>query len=175
MRVGGKLVRTAQLQRARLKALALERLALDRRDLAGEEARFLGSNRAREAARGIGVDLGPGDLVTPGKILRRISHGDVGRRIAKRLPKKILEIDGAHAEAAAHRIGRDRVAAHGLRADAQREPDLLVRDDVCGLHQHFDAGAADPLHHMRRHLDRHSGIEPDMPRQAVGIEARLRH
>jgi hypothetical protein len=56
-----------------------------------------------------------------------------------------------------------------------RELDLLVRDEIRGLHQHFEAGAAHALHHMRRHLDRHVGIEPDMARQAVRIEARLRH
>ena len=43
-------------------ALALEGLALDRGDLAGEEARRLRRERALEAARREGVDLRPRDL-----------------------------------------------------------------------------------------------------------------
>ena len=131
--------------------------------------------RTRKTARGVGVNLGARDLVALRQVLRRVAHGDIGGRIAQRLPKKILEIDRAHAEAAAHAIGDDRVAAHGLGADAKREPDLLVRDDIRGLHQHLEAGAADPLHHVRRHFDRHPRIKTDMPRQAVCVEARLRH
>jgi hypothetical protein len=174
MGVGGKLVHALKFQRAWLKALPLEPLTLDRRDLAGEEAGLLRRERAFEASRGVGVDLAPRNLVGPREVLGRVAHGDVGGRIAQRFPQKILEIDRTHAKSA-HGIGSNRVAAHGFGADAQREPDCFVCDNVSGLHQHFDAGAANALHHVRRHLDRHPGIEPDMARQAVGIEARLRH
>ena len=73
------------------------------------------------------------------------------------------------------RIGGDGVAAHRLGADAEREIDAAVRDRVGRLHQHFDAGAAYALHHVGRRLDRHAGIEPDVARQHVRIEAGLRH
>ena len=175
MRVGGKLLHALELERARLIGRAFEGLALDRCDLAGEEAQLLRRDRALETLRGEGVDLASRDLVLPREVLRRVAHGDIGCRIEQRFKEKILEIDGAHAEPAAHGVGSDRIAAHGLRAHAQREPDLPVRDEIRGLHQHFEAGAAHPLHHVRRHLDRHVRIEPDMARQAVGIEARLRH
>jgi hypothetical protein len=174
MGVGGKLVHALELERARSKSLALELFALDRRDLAAEEARRLRRERAFKTARGIGVDLSPRDLVAAREVLSGVAHGDVGGRIAQRFPEKILEIDGAHAEAA-HGVGCDRIAAHRFGADAQREPDRLMRDDVRGLDQHLEAGAADSLHHMRGHLDRDAGIESDMAGQAVGIEARLRH
>ena len=175
MGIGGQLVHAPELERARPIGRALERLALDRCDLAGEEARLLRRDRALEALRGEGVDLAARDLVLPREVLRRVAHGDIGGRIEQRFKEKILEIDGAHAEPAAHGVGSHRIAAHGLRAHAQRELDLPVRDEIRRLHQHFEAGAAHPLHHVRRHLDGHVRIEPDMARQAVGIEARLRH
>ena len=143
-------------------------------DLAGEEARRLRRERALEASRREGVDLRPRDLVLARQVLRGVAHGDIGGRIEQRFPQEVLEIDRAHAEAA-HGVGGDGVAAHGFGADAQRQLDVLVGDEVGRLHQHLDAGAAHPLHHVRRHLDRHVGIEPDMARQAVGVEARLRH
>ena len=175
MSVGGKFVHALELERARRKPLALERLGLDRGDLAGEETRSLRRDRAGEAARGVSIDLGPRDLVGAREVLRGISHADVGGGITQRFPEEILEVDSSHAEASTHGVGGDRVAAHGLRADAKREPDLFVGDDVRRLDQHFDPGAAHPLHHVRRHLDRHPGIEPDVARQTVGVKARLRH
>src|SRR5262249_55272566 len=127
---------------ARLIGRAFERLVLDRRNLAGEKARCLRRDRTREALRGEGVYLSTRDLVLPREVLRGVAHGDIGGRVAQRFEEKILEIDAAHAEAVAHGVGGNRVAAHGLRADAQRELDLLVRDKIRRLHQHFEAGAA---------------------------------
>src|SRR5215831_10112963 len=72
MGVGGKLVQALELERARPIGRALERLALDRRNLAGEEARCLGRDRALEAPRGKGIDLAPCDLVLPREVLRRV-------------------------------------------------------------------------------------------------------
>src|SRR5437588_791292 len=121
------------LECARLVARAFERLARNRRDLAGQEARLLGGKRAREAARGVGVDLGSRDLILAREILRRVAHGRVGRGIAQRFPQEILELDRAHAEAA-HAVGGDRIAAHRFGADAQRERDILVGDEIGRLH-----------------------------------------
>ncbi len=59
--------------------------------------------------------------------------------------------------------------------DAERQIDAPGRDRVGRLHEHLDAGAADALHQMRRPLDRHAGIEPDMARRDVGVERGLRH
>jgi len=174
MGVGAKLLPALELERARLKAFPFEGLALHRRDLAGEKARLLGGERALEAARGIGIDLRPRDLILARQILGGVAHARVGRRIAQRFPQKILEVDRAHAKPA-HRVGSDRIAAHGFRPDTERKPDILVGNEIGGLHQHLEAGAADPLHHVRGHLDRHAGIKPDVARQAVGVEARLRH
>ena len=42
-------------------------------------------------------------------------------RIEQRFPQEILELDLPHAEAAAVRVGGDRVAAHRFGADAERE------------------------------------------------------
>jgi hypothetical protein len=50
-----------------------------------------------------------------------------------------------------------------------------MADRVGGLHQHLDAGAAHALDHVGGRLDRHAGIEPDVARHQVRIEARLRH
>ena len=174
MGVGGELLLALELQAARRIAGPLERFVRHRSDLAREEAGLLRRDGAREALRGEAVDLRSCDLVLAGQVLGGIAHAHIGRRIEQGFPEEILEIDCAHAKPA-HRIGRDRIAAHGFRADAERERDLPVRDEVGRLHQHFDAGAAYPLHHVRRHLDRHIRIEPDMTRQTVGVEARLRH
>src|SRR5262245_64543848 len=124
MGVGGKLVYALELERARLIGRALERLVLDRRNLAGEKARCPRRDRTREALRGEGVDLAARDLVLPREVLRRVAHGDIGGRVAQRFKEKMFEIDATHAEAVAQGIGCDRVAAHRLCADAQRELDM---------------------------------------------------
>ena len=111
----------------------------------------------------------------PRQILGRAAHGDIGGGVEQRLPQKILELDLAHAEAGAVGIGCDRIAAHRFGADAEREIDTAMADRIGRLHDGFDARAADALHEMRRHLDRHAGVEPDVARQHVGVEARLRH
>src|SRR5262245_64679031 len=100
MGVGGKLLRAPELERAWGKALALEGLALERGNLAREEARRLRRERALEAARREGVDLRPRDLVLPRQVLRGVAHGRVGRWIEQRFPQEVLEIDRAHAETA---------------------------------------------------------------------------
>ena len=50
----------------------------------------------------------------------------------------------------------------------------LAVHGVGGLDDRLDAGAADALHEQRRDLDRRAGIEPDVARQHVGVEAGLR-
>ncbi len=97
-----------------------------------------------------------------------------GAGIEQRFPEEILELHLPHAEPAAMRVGGDGIAAHALRADAEREIDAAMRHRIRRLHQRLDPGAADALHEMRRHLDRHARIETDMARQHVGVEARLR-
>src|SRR4029077_11217953 len=57
--VGGQLLGAAQLELARLVALALEPLVPDRGDLAREEARTLRRERTLEALRGKSIDLRP--------------------------------------------------------------------------------------------------------------------
>ena len=110
-----------ELDAARLVAVARECLDLHRRDLAGEESALLRRHGALEAARGEGVDLGARDLVLPRQIFRGVAHRHVAERIEQRFPEEILELDLAHAEAAAMRVGGDRIAAHRLGADAERE------------------------------------------------------
>src|SRR4029077_7163570 len=64
VRVGGELFRLAlEPDAAGFQPVALEALAHDRRDLAGQEPALLRAKRARKTARREGVDLGPGDLV----------------------------------------------------------------------------------------------------------------
>ncbi len=132
-------------------------------------------DRALEALDREGVDFAAGDLVLARQILRGVAHGHVGGGVAQRFQEEVLEVDAAHAEAAAQGVGDHWIAAHRLGADAERQVDIPVGDVVGGLHQHLEAGAADPLHHVCGHLDRHVGIEPDVAWQAVGVEARLRH
>src|SRR4029077_4629209 len=59
MGVGGQFLGAAQLELARLVALALEPLVPDRSDLAREEARTLRRERTLEALRGKSIDLRP--------------------------------------------------------------------------------------------------------------------
>ena len=173
MRVGSELA--FDLDAARLELIACKAFRFHRRDFAGEESALLRRERTRKAARGEFVDLRPRDLVLPRQILRGVAHAGVGCGIEQRFPEKILELDLAHAEAAAMRVGGDRIAAHRFGTDAQRKFGAAERNRIGRLAQDLDAGAADALHHMRRCLDRHAGIEADMARQHVGVEARLRH
>jgi len=73
------------------------------------------------------------------------------------------------------RIGGNRIAAHGFGADAERKLAAAKRDGVGRLHDHLDAGAADPLDLISRHLDRHACVKADVARQHVGVEACLGH
>src|SRR5262249_59667662 len=88
MGIGGKLLHALELERARSIGRALERLVLDRCDLAGEEARLLRRDRAFEALRGEGVDLASRGLVLPPEVLRALAHGDIGGRIEQRFKEK---------------------------------------------------------------------------------------
>ncbi len=164
-----------QLDTAGVITLALEPLGLHRRDFAREEPALLCGHRALERTRGVSIHFRPRDLIFLREILGGVAHRHAGCGIQERFPEKVLELDLAHAETVARRITRDRIAAHRLRADAQREIDAAMRDRVRRLHDDFDAGAADALDHVRGHFDRHAGIETDMTRQHVGVEARLRH
>lgn len=67
------------------------------------------------------------------------------------------------------------IAAHGFRADAEGEIDLLQGDGVGGLADGLHAGAADTLHQVRRAIDGHAGVQADVPRQDIGVETRLGH
>ena len=86
MGVGGQLFGAAQLELARLVALALEPLVLDRRDLAREEARALRRERALEALCGKSIDLRPRDLVLAREVFRGVAHAHIGGRVEQRLP-----------------------------------------------------------------------------------------
>ena len=91
----------------------------------------------------------------------------VGGRIEQRLPEEILELDlrpgGSRRDAYRRRSGCG--SSNSVPTQSASSTRVLGDDSIGRLHQHLDAGAADPLHHMRRHLDRHAGIEPDMARQ----------
>src|SRR5262245_12144319 len=104
MGAGSELLPAPELEPARLQTVALERLALHRRDLAGKEARMLGGERALETPRGEGINLRPRDLVLSRQRLGGVAHGGIGSGIEQRLPEKVLEVDRAHAEAA-HGVG----------------------------------------------------------------------
>ena len=157
-------------------ACKLEALGLHRDDLACEEAvllrrdardRSCGRRRRPLPARVIWYwrarfsAVPP--MVTPGAGSSKASH------------RKSLNSTCPMRKPRAMGIGDDRIAAHRFGADAQREIGAAERHRVGGLRQHLDAGAADALHVMRGHLDRHAGIKPDMARQNEGVEARLRH
>jgi hypothetical protein len=157
MGIGAKLLGALELELTRAQPRAFEGLAFHRRDLAAQKAGFLRGERALEALRGKGVDLRARDLIRAREILRRVAHAHIARRVEQRLQEKILELDATHAKAA-HAVGNDRVAAHGFGADAKRKVDLPVADAIGRLHEHLDAGAADPLDHVGGHLDRNAGI-----------------
>ena len=176
MAVGGEFLEgSVEPDAARAVASKLEGLAHHRDDLAGEEAILLRRRGAREARDGEGIDLVPRDLVFAREVLGGLSHGAACRGVEQRLPQEVPELDLAEAEAGAVAIGGDGIARHRFRADAEHEIALPQRDGVGGLGDELEAGAADALHQDRRRLDRHAGIEPDMARQHVGVEARLRH
>ena len=156
-------------------AIEREHFARHRGDLAIEESAVPGLHGPLEAARGVGVDGLAADLIASREVLGGTAHGDACRRIEQRLPEEILEFDPAHVEAAAMGVGGDRITAHRFRADAQRGVRAAQRHGVGGLADHLEPGPADALHQMGGHLDRHAGIEADMARQHVGVEARLRH
>ena len=112
----------AELQAAGLSPGHLEGLVLHRADFAGEEAVRLRRERPLEAARGIGIDFGPPNVEAAREVLRGAAHVAVDRRIEQRLPQEILELHRrAETEAGAMRVGRDGIAAHRFRTDAERE------------------------------------------------------
>ena len=102
------------------------------------------------------------------------SHREARRGIEQRFPEEIFEFDLAHAESAAMGEGCDGIAAHGFGADAEREIDFFQGDGVGGLADGFHAGAADALDKVRGTIGGNAGVEADVAREHVGIEAGLR-
>ena len=126
--------------------LALEVPGLPRRHRAIEAG---GRERIRILAR---------DLVALGQLLRRVAHARLGRGVQRRLPQEVLELDLAHPEAAAMRVGGDRIARHGFGADAQHRVRLAERQLVGRLQDRLEARrctAAAPPAPARRSARRH--------------------
>ncbi len=131
---------------------------------------------ARSKARGgEGVGILARDLVALGELLGGVAHARLRRGVERRLPQEVLELDLAHLEAAAVRIGGDRVARHGLGAHAQHRLRLAERELVGRLQDGLETRGAQPLHQQRRHADRHARVEADVARKKERVEARLRH
>src|SRR5262245_21522362 len=122
VRIGSEFLALAfDAQAARIVAPELEAFVRHRRHLAGEYALLLRVDCVREWACGDLVDLRPSDLVLQREVFRRVAHVHAGRRVEQRLPQEILELDLAHPKSATMGVGGDRIAAHGFRADAERE------------------------------------------------------
>src|SRR6516165_54029 len=105
---------------AAFQPLGLEALIGHLGDLATEEAVLLGLDGAREAARREGIDRLARDLMLAREVLGGVAHGAAASGIEQGFPEEVLELDLAHAEAAAMRVGGNGIAAHRFRADAKR-------------------------------------------------------
>ena len=164
-----------QLDAARIDARDLEVLADDGHDLFRQNAAITRRDSPVEAALGEAIDALAGNAILLGEVFRRIAHIDATCRVVERFPEEILELDLAHGEAVAVRIGGNRIAAHRFTASAQRQFHPTQRDRIRRLRDDFEPGAADALHQMRRSLDRRPRIKPDMAGGDIGIERGLRH
>jgi len=98
------------------------------------------------------------------EILRRHAHVAAHAGVVQRVPEKILHLEFAHREAAAMRLGGDRISRHRFRADDQREIGATKCDRIGGLQNALDTGAAHTLHLDGGNFQRHSGVETDMTR-----------
>ncbi len=176
MAVGGEFLDLGrQAYAARPVAFQLEGLGHHRHRLPGVKALGLRRHRAGKTFGGEGIDFRAADAVFFRQVLRGAAHGDPGGGVEQRLPQKVLELDLAHAKAAAVGVGSHRVARHRFGAHAQRQRALPQGDAVGGLADQLEAGAADPLHVDGRHFDRHAGVQADVARQHVSVETGLRH
>src|ERR1700730_4641033 len=164
-----------QTNAARIVSGAFKHLVHHGHNFTAEKTAFLRCHSPRETIGSETVDLFSRDLVSFRQGFCSSAHGDIAGRIEQSLPEKVFELQLPHTKSAAMSVGGDGIAAHGFRAHAKCQICPTQLDQVGGLQNYFHARAAYPLHQMRRHLNRHTGIEANMTRQQVGVEASLGH